>query len=231
MKNKLTTLIAALLMVSCADRSHDSFIEDINGRKPTVTPTPTPAPKPQPTPVPTPQPQPKPVKPKQKIELTREYQEIETLNDFKIPYFLEGRYRGEFVNEEIHAIVKLEQGEISVQTLTNLNSVSKQAANSYARLNLEALNYFRYTNEEHAKAGRDIKIVDLRVGLGTPEDKDMPRLRDISIRGSYIKDGVYNSIWFNFGAIPSSNEVQVEFRTPKRYIHYSIIDVGYLYKI
>lgn len=39
-------------MVSCADRSHDSIIEDINGGKTTVTPTPTP--KLQPTPVPIP---------------------------------------------------------------------------------------------------------------------------------------------------------------------------------
>lgn len=55
-----TIITALLLMVSCADRSHDSFIEDINGGKTIVTP----APKPQPAPVPTPQPKPKPVKPK-----------------------------------------------------------------------------------------------------------------------------------------------------------------------
>lgn len=230
MKNKLTAvIIAALLMVSCADRSHDSFIEDINGGKTTVTPTPTP--KPQPTPVPTPQPQPKPVKPKQKIKLTEEYQKIETLNDFEIPNFLKGTYRGEFISREIHAIVKLEQEEISVQTLTNLNNVSKRTLSNYEHSNLEALNYFRYTNEEHAKAGRNIKIVDLKVGLGTPEDRDMPYIRDISIRGSYIKDGVYNSIWFNFASISNSNEVQMEFRAPNRHIHYSVPYLGFLYKI
>lgn len=227
MKNKLTALIAALLMVSCADRSHDSFIEDINGGKTTVTPTPTP--KPQPTPVPTPQP--KPVKPKQKIKLTEEYQKIETLNDFEIPNFLKGTYRGEFIGREIHAIVKLEQEEISVQTLTNLNNVSKRTLSNYEHSNLEALNYFRYTNEEHAKAGRNIKIVDLKVGLGTPEDPDIPYIKDISIRGSYIKDGVYNSIWFNFASIYNSNEVQVEFRVPNRHINYSVPHLGFLYKI
>ena len=70
-----TIITALLLMVSCADRSHDSFIEDINGGKTTVTPTPTPTPKPQPTPVPTPQP--KPVKPKIKVvPKFKEYQRI-----------------------------------------------------------------------------------------------------------------------------------------------------------
>ena len=72
MKNKLTAVIIAalLLMVSCADRSHDSFIEDINGGKTTATPTPTPN-KPQPVPVLTPQPQPKPVKPQKKSTIDK----------------------------------------------------------------------------------------------------------------------------------------------------------------
>ena len=75
-KTTTATIIAALLlMVGCADRSHDSFIEDINGGKTTITPTPTP--KPQPTPVPTPQPQPKPVKLKGKrISKIRNLQRI-----------------------------------------------------------------------------------------------------------------------------------------------------------
>lgn len=147
-KTTTATIIAALLlMVSCADRSHDSFIEDINGGKTTVTPTPTP--KPHPTPVPTPQPKPKPVKPKQKINLTREYQEIESLKDFKIPSFLKGKFRAEIANYEVKTLYTINDNGFTVKTITDLSTVSAAARSDYRLSNVEDLNYFNYSNEDN----------------------------------------------------------------------------------
>ena len=136
MKNKLTAVIIAalLLMVSCADRSHDSFIEDINSGKTTVTPTPTPAPKPQPTPVPTPQPQPKPVKPKGKVPLKKEYQKFETYREFQMPEI--GTYRAEFSDGAVQVIIKFEEDRITVQPITDFSTVSKFDKERYERTNI-----------------------------------------------------------------------------------------------
>ena len=186
-KTTTATIIAALLlMVSCADRSHDSFIEDINGGKTTVTPTPTP--KPQPTPVPTPQPKPKPVKPKGKVLLKeREYQKFETYREFQMPE--KGTYRAEFSDGAVQAIIKFEEDRITVQPITDFSTVSKFDKERYERTNIEALNIFNYTNEEHAKAGRDIKISSLKVAYGSPENPGVTG--GFTLYGTYTENGQY----------------------------------------
>jgi|GEM_PF-1145276 lipoprotein len=229
MKNKLltttATIIAALLMVSCADRSHDSFIEDINGGKTTVTPTP--APKPQPTPVPTPQPKPKPVKPKGKVLLkVREYQEFETYREFQMPE--SGTYRAEFSDGEVQATIKFEENRITVQTLTDLNTVSNSVRDRYKRTNIEALNIFNYTNEEHAKAGRDIKISSLRVAHGSPEDPGVTG--GFTLYGTYTENGQYKYVWFHMTTY-HYYEKTIFFRKPDRYRDYDEHDQAHLYRI
>ena len=226
MKNKLTALIAALLlMVSCVDRSHDSFIEDINGGKTTVTPTPTPTPKPQPTPVPAPQP--KPVKPKGKVLLkVREYQEFETYREFQMPE--KGTYRAEFSDGEVQATIKFEEDKITVQTLTDLNTISNSVRDRYKRTNIEALNIFNYTNEEHAKAGRDIKISSLKVAYGSPEDPGVTG--GFTLYGTYTENGQYKYVWFHMTTY-HYYEKTIFFRKPDRVLNYDEHDQAHLYRI
>jgi len=236
MKNKLltatATIIAALLlMVSCADRSHDSFIEDINGGKTTVTPTPTPTPKPQPTPVPTPQP--KPVKPKIKVvPKFKEYQRIETLKDFQISSFLKGKFKGIIANEEVEVEVlyTINDNEFSVKTITDLSKVSYSAKEAYRLSNVEGLNYFQYTNEEHKKMGTNVEILELKVASATPEYDGPQDNRGISIRGTYLKDGIPYSIWIYIQDMPNEEHI-IEFRKVRRYGDYDIYDQGTLYPI
>ena len=232
MKNKLltttATIIAALLlMVSCADRSHDSFIEDINGGKT----TPTPAPKPQPTPVPTPQPQPKPVKPKRKvIPKFKEYQRIETLKDFQISSFLKGKFRGIIANEEVEVLYTINDNEFSVKTITDLSKVSYSAREAYRLSNVEGLNYFQYTNEEHKKMGTNVEILELKVASATPEYDGPQDNRGISIRGMYLKDGIPYSIWIYILDMFNEEHI-IEFRKVRRYVDYDVYDRGTLYPI
>lgn len=228
-KTTTATIIAALLlMVSCADRSHDSFIEDINGGKTTVTPTPTP--KPHPTPVPTPQPKPKPVKPKQKINLTREYQEIESLKDFKIPSFLKGKFRAEIANYEVKTLYTINDNGFTVKTITDLSTVSAAARSDYRLSNVEDLNYFNYSNEEHQKAGTNIRIVELKVARNTPEYDGPQDENSISIRGTYVKDEMSNYVWIYFCEMPNG-EVAVEYRKTPKYGYYDKYSAGILYPI
>ena len=226
MKNKLTAvIIAALLMVSCADRSQDNFIEDINGGKTTITPTPTPTPKPQPVPVPTPQPQ--PVKPKGKVLLTREYQKFETYREFQMP--ASGTYRAEFSDGEVQATIKFEEDRITVQTLTDLNTVSNSVRDRYKRTNIEALNIFNYTNEEHAKAGRDIKISSLKVAHGSPENPGITG--GFTLYGTYTENGRYKYVWFHMTTYYHYYEKTIFFRKPHRVLDYDEYDQAHLYRI
>jgi lipoprotein len=227
MKNKLTAVIIAalLLMVSCADRSHDSFIEDINGGKTTVTPTPTPN-KPQPVPVLTPQPQPKPVKPKRKVLLTKEYQKFETYREFQMPDI--GTYRAEFSDGAVQAIIKFEEDRITVQPMTDFSTVSKLDKERYERTNIEALNIFNYTNEEHAKAGRDIKISSLKVAYGTPEIHWAST--GFTLYGTYTENGIYKYVWFTFYPF-NYYERTITFKKPDRVTDYKEYDNAHLYRI
>lgn len=225
-KTTTATIIAALLlMVSCADRSHDSFIEDINGGKQTVTPTPTPAPKPNP--VPTPQPQPKPVKPKGKVLLKeREYQKFETYREFQMPE--KGTYRAEFSDGAVQAIIKFEEDRITVQPITDFSTVSKFDKERYERTNIEALNIFNYTNEEHAKAGRDIKISSLKVAYGSPENPGVTG--GFTLYGTYTENGQYKYVWFHMTTY-HYYEKTIFFRKPDRVINYDEYDQAHLYRI
>ena len=211
-------------MVSCADRSQDSFIEDINGGKTTVTPTPTPAPKPQPAPVSTPQPQ--PVKPKRKLLIVREYQKFKTYREFQMPEI--GTFRAEFSDGAVQATIKFEEDRITVQTLTDLNTVSKFDRDRYKRTNIEALNIFNYTNEEHAKAGRDIKISSLKVAHGSPENPEVTG--GFTLYGTYTENDQYKYVWFHFNSF-NYYEKTIFFRKTDRYLDYDEYDQAHLYRI
>lgn len=170
------------------------------------------------------------MKPKQKIRLTKEYQNIETLKDFEIPYYLKGKFRAVIVNEEVETIYTINDNGFNAKTITDISKISSWAQHYYKLCNIEELNYFNYTNEEHQKAGTNVKIIDLKVARNTPEYDGSQDENSISISGTFFKDGFSHYVWIYMG-VTSNGEGYIEYRKKAKYGYYDAYTTGTLYPI